>query len=457
MLRDLSGSVGIPARPLEETDPSRGAAAKPGPAGEPPLPGEQFVQLTAARDHLRFVFVTRNVLLLLVCAGMAVAAVRGASSLMIPGIAGVVAFAAVLNLFTWLRLKRPAPVSDREFLAQILADIVLLSAALCFSGGDTSPFEDLYFVPLTIAAATLPWRHTLIAALAAVGCRELACLYFASPRGVGLSTIDHDMIELLSGALIAYFVFCMARTSRKHERFLAEIRENYLKQRHAAELGTMAAVAADQLSSPLATMAIVVGELRDGVDQPAERNQALEIIAKQIESCKQVSSRLLASAGYGRAEGGGKIAADKFCAAIVDKCQLMQPWMTVQCHYQGGPSPAPEILAESSLEQAILVLLKSAPGVALTVDISLRWDEKRLQIQLCDRGSCSRADAEACRGAPLFARMALAPADRIDLLMAKTTIGRFGGTVEERTHADGQVCVNLSLALSDALVRNNMT
>jgi len=39
----------------------------------------------------------------------------------------------------------------------------------------------------------------------------------------------------------------MARTSRSHEQALARIREDYLKQRHLTELGTMAAVTADPI------------------------------------------------------------------------------------------------------------------------------------------------------------------------------------------------------------------
>jgi two-component system sensor histidine kinase RegB len=153
-----------------------------------------------------------------------------------------------------------------------------------------------------------------------------------------------------------------------------------------------------------------------------------------------------AVAGYSRAEGGGKVPADKFCAAIADKCQLMQPWMTVRCRYAAGLSPIPEIFADASLEQALLVLLRSAPGTAQQVEMSIAWDETHLQIVLCERGRRSRSDAAIDPGIPLFARMALAPGAQLDLVMAKTTLDRFGGTVQDRSR-DGYVCVELSLAL----------
>jgi two-component system sensor histidine kinase RegB len=403
-------------------------------------------QVTPTRSHLRQLFVARNAVLLVGSVGVAGMA-AAESALRSPGIAGVLGMLALLNFFTWLRLRQSVPVSYGQFLLQILADVVLLSAAMCFSGGDASPFNDLYFVPLTIAAATLPWRHTLIAALAIVGCRELACHYYLPLPA--LSAPDHDMVELLTGGLIAYFAFSMARTSRRHEQILARIREDYLKQRHSTELGTMAAMTADWMSSPLATMAVVVGELRDGACRSSEREQALDIIANRIELCKQILSQLLASAGFGRVESGGKMPADKFLATIADKCQLLQPWMALRCHYEGS-LPAPAMLAETSLEHAILVLLNSAPGsTPMEVEISGRWDTERLQILIRTRGALPAPDADVHPGVPLFARKTIATNDRQELFMAKATISRFGGTIEEATQADGHACLNLSLPLSD--------
>jgi two-component system sensor histidine kinase RegB len=426
MFRDLSDNVEIPSEGLRIAD----------------LPA----QLTPTRSHLRQLFVARNAVLAVGCIGVAGAA-AAQSALRSPAIAGILGILALLNLFTWLRLKQSVPVSYNQFLLQILADVVLLSAAMCFSGGDASPFQNLYFVPLTIAAATLPWRHTLIAACAIVGCRELACHYYVPLPGIPAP--DHEMVELLTGGLIAYFAFSMAKTSRSHEQALARIKEDYLKQRHLTELGTLAAVAADQMSSPLATMAVLVGELRDGACRSSECRQALDVVANRIELCKQTLSRLLASAGHSRVEGGGKVPADKFLAAIMDKCRLMQPWMALQCHYEGC-LPAPGILAETSLEQAIRVLLNSAPvAAALQVEVAGEWDEKRLQIRLCTRGPLPAPDADAHAGVPLFARKRVAENDRQELFMAKATISRFGGTLEEAAQTDGQACVKLSLPLSD--------
>jgi two-component system, sensor histidine kinase RegB len=403
-------------------------------------------QVTPTRSHLRQLFIARNVVLLVGAIGVAGMA-AAESALRSPEIAGILGALALLNLLTWLRLKQSVPVSYNQFLLQILADVALLSAAMCVSGGDASPLEDLYFVPLTIAAATLPWRYTLATAAAILGCRELALCYSISPSA--FAAPEHKIVELLTGALIAYFAFCMASTSRKHERTLARIREDYLEQRHLTELGTMAATTADRMSSPLGEMAIIVGELRDGAYRSSERQQALDIIASRIDLCKQILSRVLASAGFSRGESACKMPADKFLAAIVDKCQLLQPWMVVQCQYEGS-LPAPAVLAGSSLEQAILVLLNSAaPSTPMQVEISGRSDEKCLRIQIRTAGSLPAADAAAYAGVPLFARKAMAVRDRQDLFMAKATISGFGWAIEEARQPDGHACIKLSFPLAN--------
>ena len=424
----------------------RDLSAPVDPSGEVLRIADLPAQVTPTRGHLRQLFIARNAVLLAGCiwvAGMAAAE----SALRSPGIVGILGALALVNLLTWLRLKQSVAVSYNQLLLQILADVVLLTAAMCVSGGDASPLEDLYFVPLTIAAATLPWRHTLFTAAAIVGSRVLAChLYIPMPA---FAPPEHEMVELLAGALIAYFAFCMASASRKHEQMLARIREDYLKQRHLTQLGAMAAATADRMSSPLGTIAIIVGELRDGTYRSSECQQALDVIASRIELCKLILTRLVASASFSRGERACRMPADKFLAAMVDKCQLLQPWMAVQCQYEGG-LPAPAVLVETPLEQAMLVLLNSsAAWTPMQVEVSGRSDENCLRIQIRTAGLLPPADAAAYAAVPLYARKAMVGRDRQDLFMAKATISGLGVTIEEARRPDGHACIKLSLPLAD--------
>jgi len=68
---------------------------------------------------------------------------------------------ALLSLCTALRLRASWPVTELEYAIQLGCDLVIHSVLLYYTGGSSNPFVSYYLVPLTIAAATLPWLHTL--------------------------------------------------------------------------------------------------------------------------------------------------------------------------------------------------------------------------------------------------------------------------------------------------------
>jgi two-component system sensor histidine kinase RegB len=390
-------------------------------------PGQALLQVTATRAHLQRLFWARNLVFVAVCAVGAYGFARDEAPARLASWPLVLlGLLALLNLAAWLRLRRARPVSHTEFLVQILGDVGLVAAGLYHTGGAASPLGDLAYVPLTVAAATLPGMQVAVVFGAIYGLHELVCHYLPT------FTYENDDqgVELLVGAILACFVFAMARSSRVHEALLAAAREVYLKERLAVELGAVAAAAVHEFGSPLATMAVVVEDLRldVGIDSPHQR--ALVLLAEKIEDCKRISSRLMAAAGQQRAEAGRRLPADRFVAGIVEKCTLLHPWLAMECRAQ-GEGPAPHVLADASLEQAIMVLLHCAPGVPRRLEVCHRWDKTHLHLHICDLSDA----APPAQGHP-------------HALLARSTIDRFGGKVAESLHADGRACLELSLPLS---------
>lgn len=68
----------------------------------------------------------------------------------------------VLCGLTVIRLRTSLPLTELEYALQLALDLLIHSALLYYSGGSANPFVSYYLVPLTIAAATLPWRYSLI-------------------------------------------------------------------------------------------------------------------------------------------------------------------------------------------------------------------------------------------------------------------------------------------------------
>ncbi len=96
---------------------------------------------------------------------------------------------ACLILFTALRLRAPWPVTDQEYAVQLACDLIIHSTLLYYSGGSTNPFVSYYLVPLTIAAATLPWIYSMVlSGLALTGYTLLLIWY----HPLHLQAVQHE-------------------------------------------------------------------------------------------------------------------------------------------------------------------------------------------------------------------------------------------------------------------------
>jgi two-component system sensor histidine kinase RegB len=390
---------------------------------EPALP--RPVQFTATRAHLARIFWARNVVLVALCLAAAYAALRHDVPSFGPWGTTLLVLAGIVNFSAWLRLRQPAPVAYGEFLLQILADVVLIAAALHHSGGSASPLADLSYVPLVVAAATLPGAQVVVVFVAIAALDELVCNYLPSFMYTGG---NDQRVELLVGAIIAFFVYAMARTSRTHEAALARLREEEFAERQAAELGAVAGLAVHELGSPLATMAVVVEDVQLDVGASSPLAAPLGVLAAQIEECKRICSWLMAAVGHERAGGGRRVSTDRFVVGIAERCSVMHPWVALELRAESA-GPAPQILADDAIEHAILVLLTCAPGRLRRLELAHRWDERYLYLEFRERDEPPR------------------PPDARRAMLARGTIQRFGGAVRDTRHADGRSCMEIQLAL----------
>jgi two-component system, sensor histidine kinase RegB len=192
-----------------------------------------------------------------------------------------------------------------------MADVLLLTILLYYSGGSTNPFALLYLTPLTLTAAALSWRYTWTLLALTVACYSGLLAYYMplyhSHQGVEQHVLDDFKLHvvgtwlgfLLSGVLIAYFAVRMRETLREHDQLRATIRERELQHDRVLSLGTFAAGAAHELGTPLSTIAVISKELQH--DKHDVRQ--LQILRAQVERCKEILASLSAAVGQTRAEG----------------------------------------------------------------------------------------------------------------------------------------------------------
>jgi len=368
----------------------------------------------------------------------------------VPPLAGVLTGMLLLSLVTLWRLQRAWPVQDRELFGQLLLDVVSLTALFYFSGGSTNPFVMLYLLPLAIAAAALSAGYVWgMAAITTLSYSALLVWHVPLPHSAqahdadfGLHVLGMWLGYMLSAALIAGFAVRMAATVRERDRTLAAMRENALRHERVLALGTLATGAAHELGTPLSTMAVLAKDIEPERGISADK---LAILRAQILRCKEILASLSSAAGQVRAESGQSLPLDFWLRQLTDRWLALRPGVNAQQHFD-GIQPAPRVVAEQTLTQAITNILNNAADASPhSVEIDARWSGHELVLEIADRGAGLAPEVQASAGEPFLTTKS--DGLGLGLFLAYTTFSRFGGDVRLMPREGGGVLCRLTLPL----------
>ena len=223
-----------------------------------------------------------------------------------------------------------------------------------------------------------------------------------------------------------------------------------LRDEQLVALGTLAAGAAHELGTPLSTMAVLARELQQEYDQDQALQQRLSILRQQVDRCKETLSMISASSGQLRAEGGSRIQVDQFLNGVVADWRLMRS--TAQLKYDcSGVVPAPVIVSEKGLRQALITFLdNAADSSSNAVEMTCHWSERQLQVEIADRGEGMPQEFRHQIGKIPFTTKA--EGRGLGLLLAHAIIQRLDGVVEVSERAGGGTCVTLTVTLDRLLL-----
>ena len=210
-----------------------------------------------------------------------------------------IAVAAVLNLsLSWV-WPGARVAGRREALAQLGFDIAQLSALLWLTGGLINPFSLLLIAPATVAAATLPTRAALaVGVLALLATVTLALTSLPLPWVNG-QTLDLPEFYRLSvlvatcSGIVFTGVYAWQAQAEAHrmELALAATQAVLAREQRLSALGGLAASAAHELGTPLATIQVVSKEMLRELE-PGSIREDVELLSSQAERCREILRRL---------------------------------------------------------------------------------------------------------------------------------------------------------------------
>ncbi|MDR2838428.1 MAG: hypothetical protein LBV49_07700 [Azonexus sp.] len=304
----------------------------------------------------------------------------------------VLTIAAAFNALSQRRWRKLSRASSGELLSQILFDIAALSALMFFSGGATNPLISLLLPPLAVAALTLPLPCVLAAGATAIAAYSLLLIVYIplpladAARATQLHLTGMWLTFAVSAVMIVWFVVRLTALIRQRDAELAAAREQALRDERVLAMGTLAAGAAHELGTPLATMSLLVGELAADHNLAPALQDDIALLRQQISVCKEIITGLSRRAGAERLDSQPLPAADRWLDGLRQHWHASRPQAASRLII-GADGPAPPIVADPRLEQALLNLLNNAANATpQPLDIRLSWGSDGLCIDIRDHG-----------------------------------------------------------------------
>lgn len=212
----------------------------------------------------------------------------------------IIAVSAWLNVF--LMVARPSQLLVREWeaAAQLGFDVLQLSALLAVTGGTENPFMLLYIAPVAISAAVL--RPAVTAGLAALAffCIGVVAIWHAplpwNPSG-GFQLPPIYQAGLTAAVMIglAFTSVYAWRVAAEEERLnvaLAAVQAVLTREQRLSALGGLAAAAAHELGTPLATIHLVAKEMARGLEKDSPLMEDAQLLVSQSERCRKILLQL---------------------------------------------------------------------------------------------------------------------------------------------------------------------
>jgi len=212
----------------------------------------------------------------------------------------LIACSAWLNVFLSIRFPAAHRLPPLGATGLLSFDVLQLSGLLFMTGGLANPFSVLLCVPVIISSPLQPVRHTL--SLGALSVAAVSVLAFYSLPLPWYPGSDFEVPYLLiAGAWIAivsttafaaFYSFQVSAEANKLADALAATELVLQREHHISALDGLAAAAAHELGTPLATIQVVAREMEKALVDDPRFTDDLMLLRSQTERCRDILRRL---------------------------------------------------------------------------------------------------------------------------------------------------------------------
>jgi two-component system, sensor histidine kinase RegB len=339
----------------------------------------------------------------------------------------------LVNLVASVRGVSGNALAEPEIATFVALDSIGFSILLYFAGGPSNPFTLFYIVHVAVAALILspPYAWSLVALSVA----SYSALFLKSiPLTHAVENLDVHLYGVwvaygLGATCIVYFLQRARAEIEEREQLLAEQAELRRQGERLTSLATLAAGAAHELSSPLATIAVVSKELQYELEQVGHTGALADValVRTQVERCRKILVRMAHTAGEARGESDDWLGLEGLLRDAVDELPERSRVRThVHPTLQGAQLKCPK----EALGQTLRVLLENALDAStaeVSLDISL--DHGHPVIAVTDSGMGMEPPVLQRVFEPFFTTKAPGKGMGLGLYLARNVVTGMGGSL----------------------------
>jgi len=377
----------------------------------------------------------------------------------------------IVQIYSTQKVKHSDHVSSIELFSHILADSMVLSALIYFTGGANNPFIYLLLLSIALGTLMLTPRYLVLVTMVQFLLYSLLNIY-QRPLELGdsspLASFHLHLTGMwvnfgLTAILIAIFGFLARHTMIKQEKQIQQLREKQLKDEQILSLGIMSASAAHELGTPLATMAIVVDDLFHQEDESSQIHQDMTLLASQIDNCRNIIKALNEKSGHSKKQllkqqdqTGSKTGENlkKRLQSVFENWLVYRPQIKLLKHW-GNNFEKINYELPISVEQAVTNLLDNSADASLDnqcdqveicCDLKSVSGQQQLIIDITDFGTGLTPEVRASLGA------SIQETNKTNglgwgLFLSNASIERMGGEVHMLESDSGGTLTRVSMPL----------